>query len=329
MNIGIINVNEALTPNGGVRMQGVMWHDGLVAAGCECDLIDFWKVYDWSSFDAIILLGHGGLLRNLSNSIRPLCRKLVLAPIIDPYWGKTAFKFFTKYWGFQKHFGLTSRFHDIYLAKDNFDLFLTRSNFETMYVHDCLGIPKDKIKIVPLQVRTPMLEEITQKEKFVLHVSRLRSENKNVPRLIAASIKYNFNLKLAGFLNGESDKQWLHGLIDGHNNIEYEGEVSEQKLLNLYDRAKVFALPSLKEGVGMVALEAAGRGCEVVLTNDGAPKEYYHGLAYLVNPKSVDDIGQKCMEALEHGNKQPALLKLVRTEYSPEACVKKLIDALS
>lgn len=328
MKIGIINVNEALTPNGGVRMQGVMWHDGLVAAGHQCDLIDFWEVYDWKTYDAIILLGHGGLLRNLSNSIRPLCRKLVLAPIIDPYWGKGTFRFFTKYWGFQKHFGLTSRFHDIYLAKDNFDLYLTRSNFESEYVHDCLEIPMDKIKIVPLQVRTPMVDEIHQKEKFVLHVSRLRSENKNVPRIVAAAIKYNFRLKLAGFLNGESDKQWLHNLIDGHDNIEYEGEVSEQKLLTLYDSAKVFALPSLKEGVGMVALEAAGRGCEIIMTNDGAPKEYYNGFAYLVDPKSVDEIGQACVEALEHGNKQPRLLQYVKENYSPAVCTQKLLKAL-
>ena len=186
----------------------------------------------------------------------------------------------------------------------------------------------DKIKIVPLQVRTPMVDEIHQKEKFVLHVSRLRSENKNVPRIVAAAIKYNFRLKLAGFLNGESDKQWLHNLIDGHDNIEYEGEVSEQKLLTLYDSAKVFALPSLKEGVGMVALEAAGRGCEIIMTNDGAPKEYYNGFAYLVDPKSVDEIGQACVDALEHGTKQPQLLHYVKENYSPEVCTQKLLKAL-
>lgn len=328
MKIGIINVNEALTPNGGVRMQGVMWHDGLVSIGQECDLIDFWNVYDWGSYDAVIVLGYGGFIRNVSKGLRPLCKKMALAPIIDPKYGTGIYKFFTKYWGFHKHTGLTTRFHDLYLASKYYDLFLTRSDFESMYVNKCLDVPKIKIKIVPLQVRTPMVETIPEKENFILHVSRLASWNKNVPRLIEAAIKYGFQLKLAGFLNGDKEKQWLHGLIDGHDNIEYLGEVSDEELIALYDRAKVFALPSLIEGVGMVALEAAGRGCEVVLTNDGAPKEYYHGLAYLVNPKSVDDIGQKCMEALEHGNKQPDLLKLVKTEYSPEACAHKLVEAL-
>lgn len=329
MKIAIINVNEAITPNGGVRMQGVMWHDGLVAAGHQCDLINFWEVYDWKSYDAVIVLGYGGFLRNLSNGLRPLVKKLVLAPIVDPAWGIAGYKFFVKYWGNHKHMGLTSRFHDLYLSVKNYDIFLTRSPFESMYVNKCLDVPMDKIKIVPLQVRTPMRDDMPNKEDFVLHVSRLRAENKNVPRLIQAAIKYNFNLKLAGFLNGEEDRLWLHSLVDGHSNIEYMGEVSDDDLIKLYDRAKVFALPSLKEGVGMVALEAAARGCEIVLTNDGAPKEYYNGLAYLVNPKSVDDIGKACVEALEHGNKQPQLLYYVKEQYSPEACTKKLLDAIS
>lgn len=328
MKIAIINVNEALTPNGGVRMQGVMWHDGLVAAGHECDLIDFWKVYDWESYDAIIVLGYGGFIRNLTNGLRPLCKKMVFAPIVDPWWNIPIYKFFAKYWGNHKHFGLTSRFHDLYLSAKKYDIFLTRSEFESKYVHKCLDVPVDLIKIVPLQVRTPIRDDMPKKDDFVLHVSRLHSENKNVPRLIQAAIKYNFNLKLAGYLGGEEEKQWLKNQIDGHANIEYMGEVSDKSLIKLYDRAKVFALPSIKEGVGMVALEAAARGCEIVLTNDGAPKEYYKGLAYLVNPTSVDDIGKACIEALERGNKQPQLLHFVKEQYSPEACINKLLEAI-
>lgn len=328
MKIAIINVNEALTPNGGVRMQGVMWHDGLVAAGHQCDLIDFWKVYDWKSYDAVVVLGYGGFLRNLSVGLRPLCKKMVLAPIIDPKWGIGIYKFFTKYWGNHRHMGLTSRFHDLYLSAKYYDLFLTRSDFESKYITTCLDASPEKIRIVPLQVRTPMLNELPPKENFVLHVSRLASWNKNVPRLIKAAIKYNFNLKLAGFLNGEEEKTWLEDQISGHSNIEYLGEVSDKTLIDYYDKAKVFALPSLLEGVGMVALEAAARGCEIVLTNDGAPKEYYNGLAYLVDPKSVDEIGQACVEALKHGNKQPQLLQYVKGNYTPEACTQKLIQAL-
>lgn len=61
---------------------------------------------------------------------------------------------------------------------------------------------------------------------------------------------------------------------------------------------------SLQEGVGMVALEAAAYGCEIVLTNYGAPKEYYGGRAILVNPMNVDEIGEAIMTAMNRGYAQ-------------------------
>jgi glycosyltransferase involved in cell wall biosynthesis len=152
----------------------------------------------------------------------------------------------------------------------------------------------------------------------------LKSENKKTPRLVEAAKKYGFNLKLAGHLMGESERLWLNNLIDGAKNIEYVGEVSENALIDLYRRAKVFALPSLQEGVGMVALEAAAYGCEIVLTNFGAPKEYYDSKAILVNPKSVDEIGKAIMKAMNQSFAQPSLKKYIEDNYSEQALMIKL-----
>lgn len=46
------------------------------------------------------------------------------------------------------------------------------------------------------------------------------------------------------------------------------------------------------EGVGIVAVDAAIYGCEIVITNIGGPKEYYDNMAYTVNPYNIDDIGK-------------------------------------
>lgn len=328
MKVGIIDVSYALAPSGGVRIQGLMWKYGLEQIGHESILINFWEEHDWKSYDAIIVLGYGGFLRTISRDLRPYCKNLVLAPIIDPAWSVPVFKFFVKYWGCHHLLGLTSTYHDLYLAAKHYDVFLARSEFEAMYIEKCLDIPREKIKIVPLSIRTPMLDSMPEKEPFVLHVSRLAASNKNVPRLIQAAIKYGFQLKLGGWLNGKAEQDWLHKQINGHDNIEYIGMLSEEDLVSWYTRAKVFALPSLVEGVGMVALEAAGRGAEIVLTNDGAPKDYYKGRAYLVNPKSVEEIGNACIEALHRGNKQPDLLHFVRENYSLEACSKLLAKSI-
>ena len=104
--------------------------------------------------------------------------------------------------------------------------------------------------------------------------------------------------------------------------------MSDSELEAWYKRAKVFALPSTNEGVGMVALEAAGYGCEIVLTNLGAPKEYFDGMARLVNPYSIDDIGYAMRTSLAEGFSQPKLLRFVATHYSLESCSNLLIDVL-
>jgi len=181
---------------------------------------------------------------------------------------------------------------------------------------------------VPLSIRTPFIDYFPEKEKFCFHSSRLAAKNKNVERLINAAKKYKFELVLAGFLNGDKERDWLENLISGYDNISYVGLLSEEDLIKYYQKAKVFALPSTNEGVGMVALEAASYGCEIVLTNIDAPKYYYKGRAYLVDPYNVDDIGLKILEAMEHGDKQPELKSFVEKEYSLEKCSRLLHDAL-
>lgn len=327
MKIGLLQPVAAISPTGGVKIQALMWKKGLEQLGHECILIDFWLNHDWHSYDAVIVLGFGGFLRAFARYFKKLANKFVLAPIIDPSIGKISYKLLCKYYGCQK-IGLTNPFHDLYISATYFDLFLARSEFEAEYIRYCLDVPREKIKIVPLSVRTPMADTMPPKEQFVLHMSRLAAPNKNVKRLVEAAIKYQFSLKLGGILNGEQEKKWLYNLIHNHPNIEYIGLLSEEDLVKWYSRAKVFALPSLVEGVGMVALEAAAQGAEIVLTDDGAPKDYYKGRAFLVNPKSVDEIGKACIEALKYGNKQPDLLQYIKNNYTLEACTKVLIKAL-
>lgn len=167
------------------------------------------------------------------------------------------------------------------------------------------------------------------KENFCFHCSRLRAQNKNVPRIIEAAKKYGFKLKLAGPLQGKEDVDWLNNLINNTKHIEYVGMLSDNELISYYKRCKVFALPSLIEGVGMVAMEAAAFGAEIVLTNLGAPKEYWHGHAELVNPYNIDDIGKAVIKCLRKDVSKSKMISFIKDNYSLEACSKKLINALS
>ena len=84
-------------------------------------------------------------------------------------------------------------------------------------------------------------------------------ETKGKWQRIAAKDQYVPYMK-AGYLHGEEEKDWLRNLIGTAKNIEYVGTLSEDSLKDYYRRAKVFALPSYSEGVGMVAMEATDYG---------------------------------------------------------------------
>jgi glycosyltransferase involved in cell wall biosynthesis len=104
------------------------------------------------------------------------------------------------------------------------------------------------------------------------------------------------------------------------------GFVSDEELNLLYNRAKVFALPSINEGVGLAALEAAICGCNIVITDLGGPKEYYEKeSAELVNPYDVDDIGKAVLRAMDNNLAQPKLRDTLIKKYNVSACVDKLI----
>ena len=70
------------------------------------------------------------------------------------------------------------------------------------------------------------------------------------------------------------------------------GYVSDAQLRWLYKEASGFVLPSLLEGFGMPALEAAFHGLIPIISRDSALAEAVNGLAIEVDPLSVSDIGQ-------------------------------------
>lgn len=328
MKIAIYKPTVSVSPVCGVKVQGKMWRDGLVALGHQVDLVNIWDDYDWDSYDWLIMMGYGGNFRDSSRAFSKLVKRLAIAPIVDPDCGYIKYKFYTKYWGNQKYLGLSSRFHDLYLNKDVYKLWLVRSDFEKSYVTKCLDIDESLIDLVPLQYRVPSCDTMPLKENFCFHASRLAASNKNVPRLVEAAKKYGFNLVLAGLLASGEEKQWLHNMIDGHDNIKYVGQLTDEELVSYYRKCKVFALPSITEGVGMVALEAAANGAEIVLTNDGGPKYYLKDHAEIINPYSVDDIGQAVIKLMDGNVYQPALLDYMKNNFSAEACSKQLEKAL-
>jgi glycosyltransferase involved in cell wall biosynthesis len=331
MKIGLVKGFGSKNYYGGISVQGRMWKEGLEHQGNDVCLLDNWSNYDWNSFDWIIILGLGGLYYDYIKIFKDYPKiKIAAAPIIDFTGSLFEYGFRGRFWG-SKKLSWHTPIYDLYHLNNRVSLYLVRSEHEKKFLVNGLGFKESKVRIVPLHTRLSKDKlgfDLESKDNYVFHTSRLLSYEKNVPRLVEAAQKYGFDLVLAGTVNGEVEMKKLNEMINGAKNIKYIGRLSDNELINQYKKSKVLALPSLIEGVGMVALEAASFGCNIVLTNLGAPKEYFNGKAFLVDPFNIDDIGKQCLNALQDKSTQPSLSNFILETKSETYCMRKLHEYL-
>lgn len=314
MRIAFILSYCAFAPSNGIVSQGLIWKKGLEELGHEVVLINMWDKNNWKSFDAILFYGFSVYSCDFIEVLYTVNKNIILAPILDPDYSITALKIYS-HWGSCK-LRLTNPFYRLRGVKDKIKTVLVRSEFEKKYMVEGFEFPEEKCKIVRLSCGITSPDSLPEKEPFCLHVSLLCDKRKNVKRLIDAAKKYNFRLVLAGKLRNQEEVNRLKSWIGNANNIEYCGFISEEEKINLYSRAKVFALPSINEGVGIVALEAATMECDIVITKFGGPHEYYKDKARIVDPYNIDEIGKAVKYFIDGNTFQPGLAKFVNKEYS-------------
>ncbi|MFZ5845040.1 MAG: glycosyltransferase family 4 protein [Patescibacteria group bacterium] len=159
-----------------------------------------------------------------------------------------------------------------------------------------LGI-KIPIKVVPNGVRgifSPPAFPI--RKKHILAMTDF-SPRKNIGRTITAYANLPLGLRqkypLVVVISMEAPRQLIERTahqLGVSEFIKTEKQVSQKRLVQLYQEAVVFVYPSLYEGFGLPILEAMACGCPVVTSNYGAPREVAGGAAYLVDPPSISDI---------------------------------------
>lgn len=130
---------------------------------------------------------------------------------------------------------------------------------------------------------------------IVLCVSRIEG-NKNHRHLIQALNNTDFQLYIVGKPSLNQKKYYAECTKIASGNIHFTGYVSQEELLRLYSRAKVHVLPSWFETTGLSSLEAAVMGCNIVISDRGDVKEYFHEDAWYCDPADPVSI-RKAIEA--------------------------------
>jgi len=123
----------------------------------------------------------------------------------------------------------------------------------------------------------PAFEKRNHDELKILCVSRLTAR-KGINYLIeAAAILLQKNLKIKLELIGEGDQaENLKKLAEEKNiknQVDFLGRIEHANLPDYYQKADVFALPSLNEGMSNTMLEALAAGLPLVATDTGGTRE--------------------------------------------------------
>ena len=249
--------------------------------------------------------------------------------------------------GAARHRRAVSTFHDLFVisgdysalefrerftaqardAAERSDLIIAVSAFTARQVEQLLGVDPARIRVVQHGVRpVPVTARPRAREPMILSVGAIQ-RRKNTIRLVEAfeQLDAGWKLVLAGASGFDSQDaiQRIERSPRKHD-IQVLGYVPDSELEDLYQRASMFAFPSLDEGFGMPVLDAMARGLPVLTSNVSAMPEVAGGAALLVDPRDAGSIAEGLCRLADdtHLREQLTQAGLARTqEFSWEKSV--------
>jgi glycosyltransferase involved in cell wall biosynthesis len=168
------------------------------------------------------------------------------------------------------------------------------------FVHRTYAVPRRRLHVVPngvgeKQFMSPRRAPVGEPFRL-LFVGRL-SPQKNVTRLLEAMALCKQPVRLTVVGDGEQTAQLRRTAheLDLHS-VTFAGALFGSELRQAYAEADVFVLPSDREGMALVALEAMAAGLPIVATRVPGNVELLRDVAVLAEPsprgiaQSLDEV---------------------------------------
>jgi glycosyltransferase involved in cell wall biosynthesis len=206
------------------------------------------------------------------------------------------------------------------------------SNTSRLAFENRLGTEFRFLRAIPLYVRngsvTGQTEPIPGIERpYFLTVGALETR-KNQRVAIEAFERYGFAKRGVGYIlcgaRGAGAEE-IEARAARTPGVKILGYVSDAQLRWLYQEASAFVLPSLLEGFGMPALEAALRGLIPVVSRDSALTEAVNGAAIPVDPHSISEIGEAMESVLALDERKQDALRNVLMAHAQEATRERFL----
>lgn len=299
------------TPGGG-EIQLLAYKKYLEKNGVQVDLFDPWNPnflnYDLVHFFSVI----GGSI-HLCNFIKNLGIPLV---ITSSLWITEETKHL---------YPVDEIRHQLSLA----DIVIGNSDIECDNMATVLNLPREKFKTVYNGVEDIFFEKVDGDkfrkhfniyDDFILNVGNIEPRKNQLNLAKAMKSISDKKLVLIGHIR---DKEYGKKVFEelGEQLIYIEYLKNDDELLrSAFNACDIFCLPSTLETPGLAALEALACDCKVVVTSEGATREYFRDSVLYCKPDSSDNILEQLSMDLENINKREV------NKYLWENVIKKLID---
>jgi glycosyltransferase involved in cell wall biosynthesis len=210
-----------------------------------------------------------------------------------------------------------------------------------------LGIPKEKIRVIPmgvdLKTRFTPPDSPLRNSSEILFVGRL-VEKKGLKYLFKALPEVLENqpdahITVAGFGPELSQLELLARQLGIRDKVNFLGPVNQSVLPELYRRAAVFVAPFVldstgdREGLGLVLVEAAGCGCPIVVSDMPACRDVIDCgvLSITVPMKDVSGIAEGIKKILIDSRAAQSIeldaLDLLRDKFDWESVSRRYAEA--
>ncbi|MDU1413169.1 MAG: glycosyltransferase [Clostridium sp.] len=155
-------------------------------------------------------------------------------------------------------------------------------------------------------------------DSYILSVGRI-CDFKNQLTLSKVCEEIGIPLVLVGT---PADPDYLKQCLK-YKGTHYLGFMNEYDLYNAYTFSTAHVLASFLEVTSMSSLKAASYGCNIVVTEEGASKEYFNDLAIYCDPYKYESISL-AVEDIIKKRKSDKLRDYVKNNYNVEVTLKQI-----
>jgi glycogen(starch) synthase len=161
----------------------------------------------------------------------------------------------------------------------------------------------------------PAQRALTPKRELIFAAGRIWDAAKNVRALVSAAPAVAWPIQIAGDAafegEGGGDRKRVEASPSGRG-AHHLGRLSPAEMSAAYDESAIFAHPARYEPFGLTVLEAAQRGCALVLGDIESLRENWQGAARFVDPDDVDALASKLRRLVADATARTRLARAAR-----------------